>query len=188
MTTSGGGMLVTDDQELAEKARYRATQAREPLPWYEHEEVGFNYRMSNILAALGRVQLERLPQMIASRRRIREEYYSLFAVASGIQLLNDPSWGPSNAWLSCIRIGRDSHPGGANMARTALEKINVEARPVWKPMHQQPVFAGAEKLLTGVADEIFSEGLCLPSGSRMTQGQTQVVVQSVLATLGVNVK
>jgi dTDP-4-amino-4,6-dideoxygalactose transaminase len=183
MTTSGGGMLVTDDEGLAQKVRFWATQSREPFPWYQHEEIGYNYRMSNILAALGRAQLARLPQMIERRRQIRDGYASLLGIDPGITVMGDPPWGRSNGWLTTIRFDLGVHPDAPARVRLALEAENIESRPVWKPMHQQPVFAGAESHLTGMADTIFAEGLCLPSGSSMTDDDVERVASIVLAEL-----
>ena len=110
MTTSGGGMLVSDDEALVEKARFRSTQSREPFPWYEHEEIGFNYRMSNILAALGRAQLARLPEMVARRRRVRAMYADLLGDLDGVVVTADPPWGRGNAWLTTVSFDRNA-PG-----------------------------------------------------------------------------
>ena len=121
MTTSGGGMLVTDDDDTARKARFWATQSREPFPWYEHEEIGFNYRMSNILAALGRAQLVRLPQMIERRREIRDAYAAGLADAPGVDVVGDPPWGRSNAWLTTVRFEARLHPDGSRRVREALQ-------------------------------------------------------------------
>ena len=183
MTTSGGGMLVTDDEETAQKVRFWATQSREPFPWYEHEEIGFNYRMSNILAALGRAQLARLPEMIESRRAIRQIYSELLSVVPGVSVIGDPPWGRSNAWLTIVRFDKHLHPDAPRRVREALESHNIESRPVWKPMHQQPVFAGSMSYLTGVADEIFADGLCLPSGAAMSDDDVARVAEIVIAEL-----
>lgn len=161
MTTSGGGMLVSDDEEFIAKARFRSTQSREDLPWYEHTEVGFNYRMSNLLAALGRAQLVRLPEMIARRRAIRARYTELLADVPGVSVIQDPPWGIGNAWLTIVTF--DS-AGTSEHVRTVLGEQRIEARPIWKPMHQQPVFRSHEAHVTGVADRVFATGLCLPSG------------------------
>ena len=183
MTTSGGGMLVSDDAELIEKARFRSAQSREPYPWYEHEEIGFNYRMSNILAALGRVQLSRLPDMMARRRANFEGYVERLGDIEGIEFIGDPPWGKSNMWLTTMRFDLELHPHAPTRVRQALEAEAIESRPVWKPMHQQPVFVAAPTHLTGVADAIFASGLCLPSGSTMTEDdldRVSAVVRSVL--------
>lgn len=183
MTTSGGGMLLTNDPAMAEKVRFWATQSREEAPWYEHEEIGYNYRMSNILAALGRAQLSRLPGMIERRRDIRDRYANLFSHVAGVAVLGDPPWGRANAWLTTVRFDPAFHPGAPTRVREALEAENIESRPVWKPMHQQPVFAGSQSYLTGVADAVFAEGLCLPSGVGMTDDDVDRVAGHVLREL-----
>ena len=183
MTTGGGGMFVTDDKSLADKVRFWSTQSREPLPWYQHEEIGYNYRMSNILAALGRAQLSRLPAMIERRREIRDRYANLFAHVAGVDVLGDPPWGRSNAWLTTVRFDLALHPDAPTRVREALEAENIESRPVWKPMHQQPVFTRSQSYLTGVADAVFAEGLCLPSGVGMTDDDVDRVAGHVLREL-----
>lgn len=183
MTTSGGGMVVTDDADLADRLRFWATQSREPFPWYEHEEIGFNYRMSNILAALGRGQLIRLPEMIARRRQINERYTDGLRQVDGVEVLGDPPWGLSNAWLTTIRFDPAAHPGASTRVREHLAEQNIECRPVWKPMHAQPVFEQAERHLTGAADAIFAEGLCLPSGVATTDDDVDRVVAGIQEVL-----
>lgn len=163
MTTSGGGMLLTDNEDLAEKVRYWSTQSREKVPWYEHREVGYNYRLSNILAALGRAQLKRLPEFVVKRRQIRSWYTESLADIEGIQVLQDPPWGQSNAWLTVVLFDSNMYPEAPLKVREALERENIESRPIWKPMHKQPVFLGFESVLSGAADEVFESGLCLPS-------------------------
>lgn len=164
MTTSGGGMLVSDDGELVEKARFWSTQSREPFPWYEHEEIGYNYRLSNILAALGRAQLARLPEMIERRRQIRRMYTEMLSGLEGVVVTPDPPWGTGNSWLTTVTFDREALQGASTRVRETLQSQNIETRPIWKPMHQQPVFRGHEAHLNGVADRLFEEGLCLPSG------------------------
>jgi dTDP-4-amino-4,6-dideoxygalactose transaminase len=183
ITTSGGGMLVTDDQALAHRARRWATQSREPMPWYEHEEVGYNYRMSNLLAALGRSQLARLPEVVERRREIRSVYADSLASTVGVSVLGDPGWGRWNGWLTTATFDLDNHPGAPTRIREALDRANIESRPIWKPMHQQPVFAQSKSTLTGVADRAFEAGLCLPSGSTMTNGDVERVSTIISSTL-----
>lgn len=183
MTTSGGGMLVSEDEALIEKARFWATQSRDPAPWYEHTEIGFNYRMSNILAALGRVQLERLPAMIERRRSTLSAYQQALGDVQGLQVMVDPPWCRSNAWLTNVRFDSEIHPAAATRVREALELDNIEARPIWKPMHAQPVFASAASHLSGAADKIFEEGLCLPSGSAMSDADLERTIQGIRAAL-----
>ena len=184
ITTSGGGVLVTDDPEIARKVRHWATQSREPFPWYEHEEIGFNYRMSNILAALGRAQLSRLPSIVERRRAIRDRYAARLSLVPGVMVMGDPPWGTWNGWLTTVRFDPAVHADAPTRVREALEAENIETRPVWKPMHQQPVFAEAESVLTGVADAVFETGLCLPSGTAMTDDDIDRVLGVMLAELG----
>jgi len=186
ITTSGGGMLVTDDQEFAYKVRYRATQAREPLAWYEHNEVGYNYRMSNLLASVGRAQLNRLPEIVETRRFVRHRYMHHLQDTSGVHVMDDAAWCISNAWLTCIRIDSEMFPGAPEQVRLALELLNIESRPVWKPMHQQPVFVNSSRKLTGVADSIFAEGLCLPSGNSITEHEIQEVCAVIKSVVSVD--
>jgi dTDP-4-amino-4,6-dideoxygalactose transaminase len=160
MTTSGGGMVVSEDSEFIARIRHLATQARQPVAWYEHEEIGFNYRMSNVLAALGRAQLKRLPDFIANRRAARDVYTEFFATRSDVHILQDAPWGRGNAWLS-VAYFEDAPQ--AEKVRIHLADHGIESRPVWKPMHLQPVFAGAEFVGGGIAEQLFQHGLCLPS-------------------------
>jgi dTDP-4-amino-4,6-dideoxygalactose transaminase len=184
ITTSGGGALVTNDPEIARKVRHWATQSREPFPWYEHEEIGYNYRMSNILAALGRAQLARLPEIVERRRAIRERYAATLESVPGVRVMGDPPWGMWNGLLTTVRFNLSLHPNAPTLIREALETHDIESRPVWKPMHQQPVFKDSECVLTGVADRLFNEGLCLPSGTAMTDMDVDRVLGVMLETLG----
>ena len=183
MTTSGGGMLVSDNERLVAKARFWSSQSREPFPWYEHEEIGFNYRMSNILAALGRAQLARLPDMIARRRQIRAMYTEMLGGLEGVSVTPDPPWGTGNSWLTTVTFDRGLLPGAATRVREALQGQNIESRPIWKPMHQQPVFGDNEAHLTGVADRLFEEGICLPSGVGLRDGDIDRVADGIRAAL-----
>lgn len=168
ITTSGGGMLVSDNLEMLERVRYWAAQSREPVPWYEHVETGYNYRLSNVLAALGRSQLARLPEEVLRRRSIRRHYGQLLHALPGVRVQDDPTWGTSNAWLSIATFDHGCYPGAPMTLMRVLEKNGIEARPTWKPLHQQPVFANSPTVLTGRGDRLFEEGLCLPSGSDVT--------------------
>ncbi|GIH21003.1 aminotransferase class I/II-fold pyridoxal phosphate-dependent enzyme [Rugosimonospora africana] len=170
LTTSGGGMLVTDDALLAERARYLSTQARQPLPHYEHTEVGYNYRLSNLLAALGRAQLVRLDGMLTRRRALRERYAKLFAAVPGVRLLGDGDPG-ANCWLTTIVVDPDAAGWCAQDLAGHLAALDIESRPIWKPMHLQPVFAGTHAVLTGAAQRLFETGLALPSGSSLGDAQ-----------------
>lgn len=184
ITTSGGGMLVSDDASLIGRARYWSKQSCGPFPWYEHEEIGFNYRMSNILASLGRAQLSRLPELIARRRQIREEYVQMLGGLPGVEVTPDPPWGIGNAWLTTVTFDGQLRPGAATRVRESLAAEGIESRPVWKPMHLQPVFRERDALLSGVADKVFEEGLCLPSGAGLRDVEIERVVEGVKRALG----
>ncbi|WP_405434278.1 DegT/DnrJ/EryC1/StrS family aminotransferase [Micromonospora sp. NBC_00617] len=170
ITTTGGGMLLSHDADLIARARHRANQARIPAQHHEHDQMGFNYRLSNVLAAIGRAQLSRLDEMTARRRRLREHYSKLFASVDGVEVLaeNDPG---SNCWLTVIVV--DPQLTGWHAADLArhLAQADIETRPAWKPMHRQPLFAAAEARLTGAADQLFARGLTLPSGSSLDERQ-----------------
>jgi dTDP-4-amino-4,6-dideoxygalactose transaminase len=169
ITTSGGGMLVTEDGDLAERARHLATQAREPAPHYEHVEVGFNYRLSNLLAAVGRAQLRGLDRKVARRRAIEARYRSGLEHLPGVRFAPgvDGEHQP-NGWLTCLTI----NPGVAGVDRESVRQVlrreGIEARPIWKPMHLQPVFAENRVIGGRESEELFATGLCLPSGSSLT--------------------
>jgi dTDP-4-amino-4,6-dideoxygalactose transaminase len=184
MTTSGGGMLVTDDADLAAHVRKLSTQAREPVSHYEHTEVGYNYRLSNILAALGRAQLSRLDSMIERRRGWRRRYAEVVAQVPGVRVLGDPQAREDNAWLTALVIDPESAPFHAQGLQDRLTSAGIESRPLWKPMHQQPVFAAYDGTLDGTSDRLFERGLTLPSGSAMSDDQFAQVI-SVLADAGV---
>ncbi len=182
MTTSGGGMLLTDDPEIARHAKFLATQAREPVVHYEHREVGYNYRLSNILAGMGRAQLTRLPQMRSRRQEIRAHYARAFESVPGISIFGGP-WiyddgGADNCWLSTITIDRNAAFDRTSLA-AALAAEGIESRPLWKPMHLQPVFAGARAYINGTAEAAFDTGLSLPSGSITTDEHLNRVCEVV---------
>ncbi|GAB1694351.1 DegT/DnrJ/EryC1/StrS family aminotransferase [Krasilnikovia sp. M28-CT-15] len=182
MTTSGGGMLLSDDAALAEKCRYLSTQARQPVAHYEHVDVGYNYRLSNLLAALGRAQLHRLDGMIARRRALRDAYAKLFAATDGVRLLgaDDPA---ANCWLTSIVV--DPYRSGWAAADLAghLAGAGIETRPVFKPMHLQPVFAQARSVVNGSAQRLFEHGLSLPSGSALGEPETRKICDSIMGFL-----
>lgn len=183
LTTSGGGMLVTDDPEFAHKVRFWATQSREDFPWYEHEEIGYNYRLSNILAALGNSQLSRIEDTVMRRREVRELYRTGLIDTEGVSVQGDPVWGRSNAWLSIVTFDLLSHPISPTRIRLALEDSNIESRPIWKPMHEQPVFAGSRSFLNGAAEAVYSSGLCLPSGPGITNSDIDEICSVIAQTL-----
>jgi dTDP-4-amino-4,6-dideoxygalactose transaminase len=168
LTTSGGGMLVSHDRSIVEKARYLATQAREPAPHYQHSEIGFNYRMSNILAAIGRGQLAVLPKRVAARRRNFEFYRSGLGGLPGIQFMPEAEYGRSTRWLTCLTIAPKEFGATREDVRLALEAESIESRPVWKPMHLQPVFKQCRVRGGDVSERLFETGICLPSGSALS--------------------
>jgi dTDP-4-amino-4,6-dideoxygalactose transaminase len=181
ITTSGGGMLVTDSAEVAERARYLATQARDPFPHYEHSALGYNYRLSNLLAALGRAQLRGLDRRIERRRAIQERYRKALGGVPGIRFMPVAPYGEPNWWLTCILVDPDSFGADREQVRTALEEVDIESRPTWKPLHLQPVFEGVPSLGGEVCAEIFAHGLCLPTGSALTEAEVDRVVETLLA-------
>lgn len=179
MTTSGGGMLLTDDQRLADHVRKLSTQAREPVPHYEHTEIGYNYRLSNILAALGRGQLSRLNHMVSRRRAWRERYRALFADMDGIEILGGSDDHGDNCWLTAIRVDRGVTGWAAAGLGECLGEVGIETRPVWKPMHLQPVHAKFAATLEGSSERIFADGLTLPSGSSLSDDDFAFVQESI---------
>lgn len=184
ITTSGGGMLVSDDGQLIAHARKLATQAREPVPWYEHIEVGYNYRMSNLLAAVGRAQLRTLEERVQARRRIYERYVAGLSDLPGLSFQPEAPWGRHTRWLTVMLVDREAFGRGPEEIRQALEGLGIETRPVWKPLHLQPVFHGAETVGGGVAEDLFARGLCLPSGSSLTPEEQDRVIEAIRSLAG----
>ena len=179
ITTSGGGMLVSDDDRLIARARKLATQAREPAPHYEHTEIGYNYRMSNVLAGIGRAQLRVLGDRVAARRRNFEYYYRALRDLPGVEFMPEAPWGRHTRWLTTVTFDPDVFGATREDVRLALEAANIESRPVWKPMHLQPVFRKYEVIGGTVAERLFRDGLCLPSGSQLTETELARVVEVV---------
>jgi dTDP-4-amino-4,6-dideoxygalactose transaminase len=174
ITTSGGGALLSENAEMIEKARFLATQARDSAPHYQHSHIGYNYRMSNVLAGIGRGQLEVLSDRVAARRNNFERYKQYFSkhnsVGFNIKFQEEPEGYYSNRWLTCIVIDPAINKGlTREEIRLEMDEENIETRPLWKPMHQQPVFASSKSYLNGVSDKLFENGLCLPSGSNLTE-------------------
>ena len=210
ITTSGGGMLASDDREVIEQARFLSQQARDMAAHYEHSQIGYNYRMSNILAAIGRGQLKVLNERVKRKRDIFDYYREAFEGVSGIQFMPEPEWSRSNRWLTVVLISPEAFGRDRETVRLALEEENIEARPMWKPMHLQPVFRvetessklkGKEQVSRkgakaqrknikkrypcrvvggNVAEDLFDRGLCLPSGTAMTEGDLDKVVGTIL--------
>ena len=199
ITTSGGGMLVSDDKELIDQARFLSQQARDPAPHYEHSTFGYNYRMSNIVAAIGRGQLRVLDDRVERKRWIFDYYQNALGDLPGIEFMPEAPYGKSNRWLTVILITPEEFGAGQEEVRLALEAENIEARPMWKPMHLQPVFrvaAQSSKLkaeskskntwsarVVGgeVAEDLFNRGLCLPSGTAMKEKDLDRVVSMILS-------
>lgn len=179
ITTSGGGMLVSDDADLVAHARKLATQAREPEVHYQHEEIGYNYRLSNVLAGIGRGQLQVLEERVRARRANFDFYRESLSDLPGVEFMPEAPWGRHSRWLTCLTIDPVEFGADRETVRKALEAENIEARPVWKPMHLQPVFARYERIGGEVAEDLFDRGLCLPSGSNLTDEQRERVVAAV---------
>ncbi len=184
ITTSGGGALLSNNSEMIEKARFLATQARDPAPHYQHSHIGYNYRMSNVLAGIGRGQLEVLNERVEARRSNYNRYVSYFSRLNengfNIKFQEEPDGYFSNRWLTCILIDPKLNNGlTREIVRLTLDEENIESRPLWKPMHQQPIFANCKSYINGVSDKLFEEGLCLPSGSNLTDEEFDRIFESL---------
>jgi pyridoxal phosphate-dependent aminotransferase EpsN len=179
LTSAGGGMLVSRDERLMAHARKLATQARDPVPHYEHSEIGYNYRLSNVLAAIGRGQLPALESRVAARRRNFEFYRDMLGDLPGVRFMPEAPWGRHTRWLTVMTVDAEEFGTDREGIRVALENQNIEARAVWKPMHQQPVFRHCECIGGAVADDLFTRGLCLPSGSSLTRAELERVVEVI---------
>ena len=186
ITTSGGGMLLSDDLEGIAKAKFLSTQARDNAPWYEHSTLGYNYRMSNILAGIGRAQMMHLGERIAARRKVFDNYVKAFSDVEEFNFMPEPEWSYSNRWLTTLLINENSEINPL-MVINELAKLNIESRPVWKPMHLQPVFNGCtywrHEEGKDVSAHLFERGLCLPSGSNLTESQQERVIDGVRAAM-----
>jgi len=174
ITSSGGGALISNNKELAGKAKYLSTQARAPVPYYQHEDVGYNYRLSNVSAAIGRGQLRVIDERVNRRREILEYYREALKDIEEIEFIPKDIYGKSNCWLTCIML--DSRSLTPEQVRLNLESANVESRQLWKPMHLQPVFKRYAYYGNGVAEKLFDNGLCLPSGSSLSQADLDYIV------------
>jgi dTDP-4-amino-4,6-dideoxygalactose transaminase len=179
ITTSGGGMLVSNDTAAINRARFLSTQAREPAPHYEHVAIGYNYRLSNVLAAVGRAQLATLPQRVAARRTVFDRYVAALGHLPGVAFMPEAEHVRGNRWLSCLTIDPDQFGATREDVRLALEAENIESRPVWKPMHLQPVFADARMFGGEVSRRLFDAGLCLPSGSNLSERDQDRAIATV---------
>ncbi len=184
ITTSGGGALLSNDEGYISKARFLATQARDPAPYYQHSHVGYNYRMSNMLAAIGCGQLKVLDDRIRQRRHNYNFYYELLAHRPGISFLHEPKEAFSNRWLTTILVNPKNNGGICrDKIRLSLKTDDIESRPLWKPMHLQPVYKGFPTAGGNIAKELFRNGLCLPSGSAMTDGDRERVAEALLGVV-----
>ncbi len=184
ITTSGGGALLTDDEDAAAEARFLATQARDPAPHYQHSRIGYNYRLSNLLAALGRSQLSDLDRRVEVRRRINATYRDGLGDLDGIEFMPEAEGSHSTFWLTVLTVDPSVTGVHREELRTVLEEQNIEARPAWKPMHLQPVFAECESFGGETSSRLFDQGLCLPSGSNLSASDQQRVIDVIRATLG----
>ncbi len=185
ITTSGGGMLVSDDLELLAKARFWATQARDPAPHYQHSEIGYNYRLSNLLAAVGRAQLTALEDRVSTRRKVFETYRKALSDLPGISFMPEASFGRSNRWLTVMLIDPKTGATPTDIMN-ALSKENIESRPVWKPMHLQPIFQNygyfTKEQGKSISDDLFTKGICLPSGSNLSEEEQERII-SIIRTI-----
>jgi len=196
LTTSGGGMLASDDKKILDYARYLSQQAREGLPHYEHMEIGYNYRMSNILAAIGSAQLKNLDCRLSKKREIYNYYKKALGDIQGIEIMPKAAYSIPNHWLTVILLSPDKFGADREVVRIALKKENIESRPIWKPMHLQPAFFIQSKMTNGapktpnsfpaeivgcrVSEDIFLSGLCLPSGTSMNKTELDRVIDIIL--------
>lgn len=171
LTTSGGGMLVSDKEEYAKKAKFLSTQARDDEPHYEHTQIGYNYRMSNVLAGIGRGQLKVLEKRIERKRHIFDRYFNILFSKKGIAFQPELKGSFGNRWLTAITVDPEQSGTDRESIRLELIKYNIESRPLWKPMHMQPVFQSCEKYVNGTSEKMFANGLCLPSDTNMTDAE-----------------
>lgn len=179
ITTSGGGMLISADKGLIDHARKLAQQARDPGPHYEHSEIGYNYRLSNVLAGIGRGQLEVLEERVAAKRRIFAYYQQALGDLPGIDFMPEAPWGRSTRWLTVLTIDSKQFGASREDVRLALERENIESRSLWKPMHMQPVFRDCDAVGGTVAENLFRDGLCLPSGTALSTAEQDRVIDIV---------
>jgi dTDP-4-amino-4,6-dideoxygalactose transaminase len=185
ITTSGGGALVSENQEWIKKAKFLATQARDPEPHYEHTEIGYNYRLSNICAGIGRGQLKVLDERVKQRRAVYAYYLNHLGNVPWITFLKEQEGSFSNRWLTTVLLNSyNSDVEGRELVRKSLEQKNIESRPLWKPMHLQPIFKAYPAYTNGNSDEFFKTGLCLPSGSNLLDRDLDRVIDTILEVTG----
>ena len=180
ITTSGGGALISNDEKYIKQARFLATQARDAAPHYQHSQIGYNYRMSNVCAGIGRGQMQVLDQRVKQRRSVYDFYVENLSDISSISFLPEPDGYFSNRWLTTILVEPTTNKGATRESlRLSLEKENIESRPLWKPMHLQPVFENYPSYINNVSEQLFNNGLCLPSGSNLKQEDLKRVVDNI---------
>ena len=179
ITTSGGGMLASDDESLITKSRWLSQQAKEPLPHYEHKEIGYSYRMSNLVAAVGQGQLEVLSARVDRKREIFNYYKKSLQECSGISFMPEADYGKCNRWLTVALIDVEKYGATPDEIRLALEEENIESRPVWKPMHMQPIFKKNKYFGGSVSEDLFHRGICLPSGTAMNQEDLDRITERI---------
>ena len=190
ITTSGGGMLTARDPQVVERARKRSQQSREPHAWYEHRELGYNYRMSNIVAAIGVGQLQLLPEILRRKEQIFRWYQHELRQLPGLAFMPEAPYGKTTRWLTVMTLDADQHSAGVTgpsstitTVMAALERENIESRPLWKPMHLQPVFQGVTTYGGRVSEKLFASGLCLPSGAGLTEAEVQHICAVIKKSL-----
>ena len=184
ITTSGGGMLVSNNEDYIKKAHFLSSQARESKLYYEHQELGYNYRMSNLLAAVGRGQLEVLNDRVSKRKFIFNRYEKALSHLDGLKFMKEANYGESNRWLTALTVDEKMTGISRNQIIDFLEKENIESRPVWKPMHMQPLYKKCEYVKSGYRDvsaELFENGLCLPSGSSLSEEDQSRIIDIILS-------
>jgi len=184
ITTTGGGMLISRDHARVEKVRFWSQQARDPGLAYQHSELGFNYRMSNVLAGIGRGQLQALDLRVAQRRAIAFRYRDAFGDLPGISLMPQAPYGLHTNWLSCFLIDEKAFGLSRDALITALDAVNIESRPVWKPMHLQPLYAACNRFGGEVAEDLYKRGICLPSSSSLSAEDQLLVINVVRKSAG----
>ncbi len=184
ITTSGGGMLLTSNKKHAERVLHLATQAREPVPHYQHEELGYNYRLSNLLAAVGRGQLRQLKKFTAKRRANFNFYQQQCEDLPGVEFMPEASYGRSNRWLTCLTVDESKCDTSSEQIRAILAHKQIESRNIWKPMHLQPIFEDCKIFGGAVSERLFGQGLCLPSGSDLSQEDLERIVREIRSCFG----
>lgn len=184
ITTSGGGLLAAEDEAFITRSRWLSQQARETAPHYEHREIGYNYRMSNIVAAIGRGQLIALPERVRQKRALFDKYVAALGHMPGIRFMPEAEYGEANRWLTVMLVDEKAFGASPETIRLALDRENIESRPVWKPMHMQPVFKDCDMYGGSVCESLFAEGLCLPSGTAMADADFERIIALIKGCAG----